>query len=133
MAVPYGVEEAVYGRPEGAWPHGVPVDHVDAELEADQVGRLVADRPCGELVDHGVTGQPEVEQVGTGQPGGHHRPGAQWALGLTAVADRTAVVHPARPVPPRGLADRAVGSQGDQLDLAGVRQPDLDLLQARWQ
>jgi hypothetical protein len=50
VAFAHRVQEAVDGRPEGPDAEGPAQREVDAELEADQVGRGVADRPRDERV-----------------------------------------------------------------------------------
>ncbi len=97
VTVPDGVEEAVHGRTEGPQPHQVGVDEVDADLEADQVGGSVPDGARGERVEQGAATEAEVDQVDAGDPRRDRRPGARGVVGVRAVADGAAVVHPDRP------------------------------------
>ncbi|CAB4689502.1 unannotated protein [freshwater metagenome] len=126
-----GVEEAVDGRHERPLAEAVVVDHVDTELEADQVRGEVADVACHVLVDVAVTAQAEVDEVEVVASCDGHRPGLGGSAGLQAVADRAAVMHP-----PGARADdgRRAGVVGDphgaQLGEAVVGQPDLDILLA---
>ena len=109
MALAHGVEEAVERRGEGPQAEGVAVDDVDADLQADAVGRRVADRAGRELVEVALAGEAEVGEVHAGEPGGHGRPRPRRAVRLHAVADRAAVVHPDTCGCARALRPRAVG------------------------
>ena len=129
VAVADGVEPAVDRRRQRAAPQQVLVDQVDAELEADEVGRGVADRARDEGVEEGAAAEAEVDQVETGQAGRHHGPRLGGVGRDRAVADRAAVVDPPRPVViDRG--HRCVGAQVHERGLLVVRQPDLDVLDA---
>ena len=94
VALADGVEEPVHRRPERPQPHHVTVDQVDAELEADQVRRSVADRSRGERIEHRAPGESEVDQLDSPARGSDRRPRRARALGVGAVADRAAVVQP---------------------------------------
>ena len=61
---------------EGALAHRVGVHDVDAELEADQVGGLLADHPRRERIELALPGEAEALEVDAGQPRGDHRPHA---------------------------------------------------------
>ena len=63
VAVPDGVQEAVHGRAEGAQPHQVQVDQVDADLDADHVRRGVPQRAGGEGVQQGAAAETQVDQL----------------------------------------------------------------------
>ena len=129
VAVADGVEEAVHRRTEGPQPHQVGVHQVDADLEADQVGGSVPDGARGERVEQGAATETEVDQLDVGDPGGDRGPGAGGMVGVRAVADGAAVVHPDRPAGVGG-PHRCVRAQLDQLDVLVVGQPDLDGLTA---
>jgi hypothetical protein len=76
VAVAHGVEEAVDGGAEPAQAHHVGVDQVDADLDADQVGRQVPDRARGELVEQGAAAEAEVDELDAAQARGKRGPGA---------------------------------------------------------
>src|SRR5690606_35059929 len=130
VAVPDGVQEAVHRGGEGAQPHQVGVDQVDADLEADQVGRCVPDGAGGEGVEQGAAAQAEVDQLRVAAGGGQRGPGGGGGGGVGAVADRAAVVQPHPAAPVRFGLDGGVGAQRDELGGLVVRQPDLDVLGA---
>ena len=81
------VKKAVHGRPERTHAHQVGVDEVDAELQADQVRRQVADRARRERVEQGIAAKAQIEQVDTGQTGSHRRPDAGRVGRIRALAD----------------------------------------------
>lgn len=116
------------GRAEGAQPHQVGVDHVDAELDADQVGGRVAQGAGGERVEQRAAAQPEVDQLGPAQGRGERGPGGGGARRVGAVADRAAVVQPHPAAPVRYGFHRGVGAQRDEFGGLVVRQPDLHVL-----
>ncbi len=123
-----GVEEPVHRGAEGAQPHEVGVDHVDADLDADQVGRGVPHGAGGERVEQRAPAQSEVDQLDTAERGGQRGPGRAGARGVGTVADRAAVVQPHPAAPVRHGLDRRVRAQPDQLGALVVRQPDRDVL-----
>ena len=121
VAVPHLVEEAVDGGHEGALAHRVGVDDVDAELEADQVGGLLADHARRERVELALPGEGR-SSGGRRRRAGRRPPATRpvGPLGFEAVRDRAAVVHPA-PRAPLGSGGRT-GAVGAELD-AGARPP----------
>jgi hypothetical protein len=127
MALADGVEEAVHRRAEGAQPHQVGVDDVDAQLEADDVRGGVPHCPGGEGIQQGSAAEAQVDQLGTGFRCGEGGPRATGAGGVGTVADGAAVVQPDRAVRDHRL-DRGIGAQRHQLGDLVVRQPDHHLL-----
>ncbi len=130
MALADRVEEAVERRPEDAAAHQVAPDDVDADLEAQQVGVEVAHRAGDEGVEDGRAAEAEVDEVEPGGARGDDGPGAGGTDRVAAVADRAAVVHPARAVGARHRGDGSVRAQRHELDTLLVRQPQLDGLLA---
>ena len=114
-------------------PQRVAVDHVDPDLEAEQVGGLVADRAGRELVEVALPGQAEVDEVHVAEARRGGRPRARPAVRLHAVTDRRAVVDPAAAVVGgrRGQRGAVVDRDGTHFDERIVRQPQLDQTRAR--
>ena len=77
------VEEAVDGRDERALAHRVGVHDVDAELEADEVGRLLPDHAGGERVELALPGEGEALQVDPARRAATtgHTPVGRWPRG----------------------------------------------------
>ena len=132
MAVADRVEQTVDGGHEGPLAHRVGVDDVDPELQADQIGREVTDRAGRELVELALPGEAEAVQVDTRGSRRHGGPRPGRVLGLHAVADRTAVVHPPRPARRRRRLDRCavVETEFAQHRRGILREPHLDVLAA---
>ncbi len=84
----------MHGGAEGAHPHHVGVDEVDADLEADQVGRGVAYRAGDERVQQGAATEAEVHQFHLVSRCRERLPDGRRARGVGAVADGAAVVQP---------------------------------------
>ena len=95
MTVADRVEQAVDSGHERSLADRVGVDDVDPELQADQIGRQVADGAGGELIELALAGEAEAVEVDVGRPGDDGGPRAGRVVGLHTVADRAAVVHPA--------------------------------------
>ncbi len=130
MTVADRVEQPVDRWHERPLAHAVCVDEVDPELQADQVGGPVADRAGGELVEVALPGEPEAVEVDVGGPCDDRRPRAGRVLGLHAVTDRTAVVHPTATLGQWWLLDRCavVDAKFAQHRRRVLCQPDLDVL-----
>ncbi len=124
MTVADRVEKAMYRRTEGAQPHQVHVDDVDAELEADEIGALVPDGARQERVQQRAAAQAEVQQVDAGAGCGHGGPDAGGMRGVGAVADRAAMMQPEPLFGRRRGFDRRVAVERDKLGHLVVRQPD---------
>ena len=59
MAIADRVEKAVHSWAQGAQPHQVHIDDVDAELEADEIGGLVPDYASDERVEQRAAAKAE--------------------------------------------------------------------------
>lgn len=92
MTVADGVEKAVYGGPERAQAHQIGVDDIDADLDADQIGRDVAHRARGERIQQGRATHAKVDQFHAGAGSRQRGPGAGGVKCVGAVADGAAVM-----------------------------------------
>ena len=88
------VEEAVQGGREYAFPHGVRVDDIDPDLDADDVGVGVPDRAGNKLVQVALPRECQVLHGDVGAPRRHGGPDVGGLFRLRALTDGTAVVDP---------------------------------------